>query len=148
MAKPGPAVQPKRGGTHAFKRRQPISQSFGQGFGVFAFHLFGRDQQAGFQPSEPGGHDQPIGSQFQPDAARAFDHRQELLHQSDNGDLGQIHLLRPGEFQQQIKRAFIAFKLQLQGGFAHLSRYPCPVSMRTKSKAGATTPRKNQPMGS
>ena len=148
MPKPGPSVQPKGGGAHAFKRCQPIRQRFGQRFGVFAFHLFRRDQQARFQPGEPGGHHQPIGGQFQADTARAFNDRQILLNQSDDGDLGQVHLLRPGEFQQQIKRAFIAIKLQLEGGFAHWSRYPCPVSMRTKSKAGATTPRKNQPMGS
>ena len=102
MAKPGPAVQPKRGGAHAFKRGEPIGQSLGQRFGVFAFHLFRRDQKAGFQPGEPGGHHQPIGGQFQPNPPGTFNDREKLLHQRDNGDLGQIHLLRPGEFQQQI----------------------------------------------
>ena len=58
---------------------------------------------------EPGGHDEIVGGEFEPDAcARGLDEDEILLGERQDGDAGEIDLLGARKVQQQVERPFEA----------------------------------------
>ena len=90
--------------SHFGEHAEAIGQRLGGNRAVFHFLPIGGQQQPGFQPGQPRRHHQPVGGQFQAHAAGALDHREELLHQRQNGDLRQIDFLCAREVEQQVQR--------------------------------------------
>ncbi len=72
------------------------------------------EQQAGFQPGEPGRHHQPVGGELEADAAGPLDHREILLHQRQDGDAREIDLFAAREVEQQVERPLEPVQRQQQ----------------------------------
>ena len=101
------------------------------GLGGFVGQL--RQQQPGAQQGQPGRHDVPLGQPRQrhlPRRDRRIHRRGELLGQGDDGELGQVDPLRPGQLEQQVERA-------LPGAERSTGAPALPTPARVARDAGA-----------
>ena len=76
--------------------------------------FFAGEQELGLEEREPGRHHQIVGRQLQPGFQRLVDEGEILLGQREHGDLGEVHLLRAGQRQQQVQRTLEAFQIDDQ----------------------------------
>src|SRR5262249_28853347 len=102
--------------THGMQALQPEGKECGKlRPGRLTFlGLLGRKQELRFEKSEPGCHDEIVGGDLKADAARLGDEVEILLGEREDGDLGDVDLLRAGEREQKIERAFEALDIDHQ----------------------------------
>jgi hypothetical protein len=77
-----------------------------------------REEQAGFEVSEPGRHHEIIGGKLEAHLARFFDEDEVLLGERQDRDAVEIDLLASGELEKEVERAFEAVDIDMQGRLA------------------------------
>ena len=82
--------------------------------GLVLVTFFAGQQELGLEKRQPGRHHQIVGRQLQPGFQRLVDEFEILLGQRQHGDLGEVHLLRAGQRQQQVQRALEALQIDDQ----------------------------------
>src|SRR5581483_5761361 len=86
-----------------------------------------RQQEPRFEEGEPGRHHQVVGGQLETQLARLGDELEVLVGELQDGNLGEVHLLRARERQQHVERSFEAVKAHHQGAIVRdgiLGRLP------------------------
>ncbi len=82
--------------------------------GLVLVTFFPGQQKLGLEKSQPRRHHQIVGRQFQAGFQRLVDEFEILLGQRQHRDLGEVHLLRAGQRQQQVQRTLEALQIDDQ----------------------------------
>ena len=99
---------------HRLQVTQTRGQHLGGGLPFFRGLGTGGQQQARFQPCEPGRHHQPVSGELQFDFPRALNYREKLIDQREDGDFAEIEFLAARQFQQQVERPLEPVEMQHQ----------------------------------
>ena len=100
-------------------RLQPLGERVGK-IGRFAAFGLGRrgQQQARLEIGEPGGHDEIVGRELEPQLARFLDEGEILLGERQHRNARQIDLLAARELEQEVERPLEAVEIDSEGGLA------------------------------